>query len=153
MRGTWWVVLPTVETAVAIGLPLTYGLAFGACAPPGIGCLLPWVACVAVCGNAWAQFPQVALVGAVIGVAAAGIGAGLALALERWTGPLRSNMWTAWTLAGIGGIAAVAAVTVALTGVNPIFVAIAVGGCSGVLVAINLVPYWLLRTRAGFPAL
>jgi hypothetical protein len=61
-------VLLAVDLSVALFLALGYGLRYGTCAPPDVLCTLPGFACFAMCGDAWAQFPQVMLFGLVIGL-------------------------------------------------------------------------------------
>jgi len=140
VRGTWWVVLVTVPVAVAIGLPFAYGVAFSGCAPPGIVCLLPWVACAAVCGHAWTQFPDVAVVGAVTGIAPALLASGLVFVLERRIAMNRVRRWAIWTLAGTAGIAVVSEIAVVVTCASRSFAGLTLAFSSAVLAAENLLP-------------
>ncbi len=68
MRGLPWIVFLVVELAAAVGLAMWYGVRYGECAPPSIYCLFTRVACSLLCESAWAQFPDVILLGAALGL-------------------------------------------------------------------------------------
>ncbi len=55
------------ELIAAVGLATWYGVRYGDCAPPSIYCLLGSRACSLLCESAWAQFPEVMLLGAALG--------------------------------------------------------------------------------------
>ncbi len=83
MRGLPWTVFLVAELAAALGLAPWYGVRYGDCAPPSIYCFLGGVACSLLCENAWAQFPEVMLLGGVLGLLPA-LGMSLAAyALQR----------------------------------------------------------------------
>lgn len=67
MRAAPWIAFGAVEFVAAVGLAIWYGVRYGDCAPPSIYCLLGGSACSLLCENAWAQFPEVMLLGAALG--------------------------------------------------------------------------------------
>ncbi len=133
------------ELSAMLALPLGYGIAGGACAPPGIGCFMRDIACAAVCADAWSQFPTVAAYGAAVGLIPAVL-AGLLL----WRAQPRSGLEPApWSLIavpmfGVVGTAALAAIVFPYMGGTMLT---AVLGC-GLIVAAALGAAYTLSTRA-----
>lgn len=83
MRALAWIVFVAVELSAAFGLALWYGVRYGDCAPPSIYCLLGERACSLLCEDAWAQFPEVMLLGGAVALLPA-LGISLAAyALQR----------------------------------------------------------------------
>lgn len=100
------------ELGAVLALPLGYGITGGACAPPGIGCFMRDIACVAVCADAWSQFPTVAAYGAALGMIPA-----LLVGLLLWRARPRNGVESSsWSLIGgpvfgvVGTVALVAVV-------------------------------------------
>jgi len=83
------------EVSIALGVAVTYAIGSGGCAPPSVFCVRGDVLCATVCTNAWAQLPELILVGAAGGLLPAALAAWAAgrwAENSRWIVPPRAVM-------------------------------------------------------------